>query len=416
MPRPHATSTFVHRGAGHAAAVLLLTGGLLMLDHTPALPTAPDPPPASDAGFLQALRAPQPGVLGGAAQGLYAPLIGDWEGEVVDHLPDGTDRRQSVEMHFAWVLEGRAIQDLWIAPARRDRLPAESPGPGNRYGTTLRVYDPGLEAWRVSWWNPVTGVETRLVGRAVGSRIVQTGADADGRLLRWVFEEIRADRFHWRGEISEDGGLSWHCDTEFFARRQSPPEQAKEAPGARRRVSWEWLDRPGLETLDVRTTGDGVEATGTVVVGLDGAPVRARYSIQHDRRWGFRHARVELGSGDAARSLEVARDADGEWTVDGQARPDLRGCEDVDLMVTPYTNTPPLAARPLVVGGSRRLKVAWVRFPDLAVRPVEQEYTRLAEADATARYRYHNLESGFEAELTTDRDHLVVDYGPWRRR
>jgi hypothetical protein len=93
--------------------------------------------PAS--AFLEALAAPGPFPDNGGSRDLYDGLIGSWDAEVVDHLPDGSDRHQSAEMHFAWVLEGRAIQDLWIAPARRERGSPERPTtPGNRYGTTVR--------------------------------------------------------------------------------------------------------------------------------------------------------------------------------------------------------------------------------------------------------------------------------------
>ncbi len=178
----------------------------------------------SPAQFLDALSAPGPSLSGSNAD-LYDALLGDWDGEVVDHLPGGTDRRLSVEMHFAWVLEGRAVQDLWISPAVRERGGAPPAADGNRYGTTLRVYDPKIDAWRITWWNPVTGVETRLVGRRVGSQIVQTGSDRDGRLVRWVFDHVGPETFHWRGESSADGGRTWLCETEFSARRRAAGER-----------------------------------------------------------------------------------------------------------------------------------------------------------------------------------------------
>jgi len=52
---------------------------------------------------------------------MYDGLIGSWDAEVVDHLPDGTDRRQSAETHFARVLEGRAVPERWIVPTRASR-------------------------------------------------------------------------------------------------------------------------------------------------------------------------------------------------------------------------------------------------------------------------------------------------------
>ncbi|HEY7184391.1 MAG TPA: hypothetical protein VIC84_23345, partial [Blastocatellia bacterium] len=52
---------------------------------------------------------------------IYGWLIGDWEATVYDYAADGTMRESSGEWHFGRVLEGRAIQDVWIAPPRSQR-------------------------------------------------------------------------------------------------------------------------------------------------------------------------------------------------------------------------------------------------------------------------------------------------------
>ncbi|TIL41051.1 MAG: hypothetical protein E5Y87_03330, partial [Mesorhizobium sp.] len=59
------------------------------------------------------------------------------------------------EVHFGWVLEGRAIQDVWILPARNTGAQS-SLGKWSFYGTTLRVYDPGIDAWHIFWSDPRT--------------------------------------------------------------------------------------------------------------------------------------------------------------------------------------------------------------------------------------------------------------------
>jgi hypothetical protein len=176
--------------------------------------------------FVEALLAGGPLIEHADKMNLYAPLIGDWEIDVVDYEADGTRRTSSGEAHFAWVLEGRAIQDLWIIPPRSARKPGQ-PTKGNRYGTTLRVYDPTEDVWRVTWINPVTGVHEELIGGKQGNRIVQQGKRTDGSLIRWSFSDITPKSFHWQGESSKDNGSTWRLETEFFGRRvgiNSPQE------------------------------------------------------------------------------------------------------------------------------------------------------------------------------------------------
>jgi hypothetical protein len=122
------------------------------------------------------------------------------------------------EVHFQWALEGRAVQDVWIMPRRSDRT-APLTKTNNLYGTTLRVWDPGLKAWRVSWVNPVTGSRNELVGRRIGTFIVQIGTHADGTPIRWTFSEIRPDSFLWTGEALDGDGNTWNLQAQFRARR-----------------------------------------------------------------------------------------------------------------------------------------------------------------------------------------------------
>ena len=46
--------------------------------------------------------------------GLYGWLIGDWAMDAVIPMADGSTHTGPGEISFAWVLEGRAIQDVWI--------------------------------------------------------------------------------------------------------------------------------------------------------------------------------------------------------------------------------------------------------------------------------------------------------------
>lgn len=153
----------------------------------------------------------------------YGGLIGSWELEVLHYRGvDLSSQKIKGEAHFGWVLEGRAIQDVWIMPRSSDREP-DSDRANNMYGTTLRVWDAAIQAWRIRWINPVTGQEERQTGRKVGKEIVQIGARLDGTPTRWRFTEITADSFRWVGEGLEPDGKTWKLGGEFRARRLRQP-------------------------------------------------------------------------------------------------------------------------------------------------------------------------------------------------
>jgi len=151
---------------------------------------------------------------------LYGWLIGSWELEVITYGVDVRDRHIKGEVHFSWVLEGRVVQDVWIMPRRQDRSP-QLEKTLNMYGTTIRVWDAALQAWRVTWMNPVTGWRDELIGRRVGNKIVQIGTHPDGTPIRWIFSEITPDSFRWIGEVLEADSTSWKIQGEFRARRAS---------------------------------------------------------------------------------------------------------------------------------------------------------------------------------------------------
>lgn len=175
--------------------------------------------PERDAMFAAALVADARAPEISADDDLYAGLLGAWDVEVRDRLDHGSFRTSHGEWLFARTLEGRAVQDIWISPPRGQRIGATRVG--NRYGSSLRTYEPGTHRWQVTWLNPVSGAFDVLHSRRVGDTIVQEGVRASGQKIRWTFVEITATSFHWTGEALQPDGR-WLLEAEFFGTRSRP--------------------------------------------------------------------------------------------------------------------------------------------------------------------------------------------------
>lgn len=180
-----------------------------------------------------------------------------------------------------------------------------------------------------------------------------------------------------------------------------------------RSVIWRRIDAPGAEYCALREDSGKAWLDGTVITELDGEPAMVHYTVTCLQSWQTASLELSLYQAGSRRSLTLRRN-NGGWVMDAQQQGDtqLAGCIDVDLSVTPSTNTLPIRRLNLAVGESADVTAAWVRFPSLAVQPLRQRYTRLAPD----RYLYESLESDFTAELSVDDLGLVTHYpGGWER-
>jgi hypothetical protein len=169
--------------------------------------------------MLDALQASGPDPALAEKLSLYGRFVGSWRVDI-DYTPlEGATHHAEAEWHFGWVLDGRAVQDVWIFPARHLRGGGKQDEPWFFYGSTIRIYDPGLDAWHIRFFEPTRPFEIRQTGRAVGADIVQLGEEQAGITRRWSFVEITERSFRWLGEASLDQGRTWILEMEMRARR-----------------------------------------------------------------------------------------------------------------------------------------------------------------------------------------------------
>lgn len=189
---------------------LLLAGGAGALLAGRASAT----PDESSKRMFDTLRAAGPRIVAGEdpRARVFDRFAGAWDVDYCNIHDDGSRERTRGQLLAGWVLDGRALQDIWI------EFPAAG---GDRFmGTTLRFYDTGRKTWRVTWVSPMAQAVTVLEGGDENGRIVLSAEVAKGR-LRWTFSDMTDRDFRWRGELSTDGGSSWRLREDHHMQRAS---------------------------------------------------------------------------------------------------------------------------------------------------------------------------------------------------
>ena len=184
------------------------------------------------------------------------------------------------------------------------------------------------------------------------------------------------------------------------------------ADDLKRAVVWNNLLIDGRDYCGLWRTAEGWLLKGTVVGVLkDQRPMLASYEIHCDESWLTHRVEVERTIGGDLKTLSLSVESRGVWRSSGQELREIQGCSDLDLAVTPATNTLAIRRLSLQVGRSESVIAAWVKFPELTVQPLSQRYTRLAKDT----YRYES-NTGFSAEIVVDDLGLVTTYpSGWER-
>jgi uncharacterized protein len=174
-------------------------------------------------------------------------------------------------------------------------------------------------------------------------------------------------------------------------------------------ILWHDRDTLGAERCTLRSLESGFRLAGIALCPADGVPLQVAYTVDVDADWRTRHVVVHVDMPHAVADLALSANGAGAWWSQGAALSSVAGCLDVDLSITPATNTLPIRRLRLQPGDIAQIGVAWVAFPSLRIVRSEQQYECLAVGQ-------NRFRSGtYSAHLVVDAEGLVHDYeGAWR--
>jgi GNAT superfamily N-acetyltransferase len=285
-----------------------------------------------------------------------------------------------------------------------------------------------LEGWYVRPSHRRRGVGGLLIaaaeawGRAQGcsefaSNALVDNLDSAAAHVALGFEEVEVTRFFKkdlntaRPEAGQDNIEASEANTLAglkglaSALLPTPP-----APSSTKTMLWRRLDQPGHDAARLWETPKDRTLEGTAIFEDAGRACRLDYRVLCDVSWRTRSAIVRGWIDHEPFAVAIAANAAREWTINGIVAAAVQGCDDVDLSFTPATNLLPIRRLGLAVGQKASVRAAWLKFPEVALSPLDQSYTRV---DA-GQYRYESDNGAFLATLDTTPDGFVHRYsGLW---
>lgn len=143
------------------------------------------------------------------------------------------------------------------------------------------------------------------------------------------------------------------------------------------------------------------------VIDAGEKPFALSYDWIIDSVWCTRRLELHLRGADV-RDLSIERTGASSWKVDGRERPDLSGCDEIDLSATPFCNALALRRFGAPPGGAGEITALYVGFPELRLAPSRQRYECVARNEFV--YVDLGLYAGFRAHISVDDDGIVRAY------
>jgi uncharacterized protein len=171
-------------------------------------------------------------------------------------------------------------------------------------------------------------------------------------------------------------------------------------------IIWAGIEYHSTENCLINTTDRGTTIQSVITGLYEGKIYKVEYEILVNSHW--QTTQVEIYARHSNRELEIILNGNssGEWHMNGERTYEFNGCLDVDIPVTPFTNTLPINRLQLKENETKEVSVIYLDMLAFDVRTVKQLYRKVS----AHAYQYENIPKDFEAEIKVDDKGLVIDY------
>lgn len=173
-----------------------------------------------------------------------------------------------------------------------------------------------------------------------------------------------------------------------------------------RNILWTGIAYHSMENCIVSITDQGMQVRSSVIGTDDNIIYKVDYKIESNNLWETTFLEVRSQLNNSTQIISFRSDGKGSWSTDGKPVEKFTGCIDIDISLTPFTNTLAIKRLKLPEQEAKQIKVLYVDILNDQVKPVYQQYKRLSNT----QYKFENVPNDFESIISVDELGLVVTY------
>jgi len=174
----------------------------------------------------------------------------------------------------------------------------------------------------------------------------------------------------------------------------------------KKKIYWEHLERPGSEYLSIIDNSSNKIGEGLVLFTSNEELHKFAYKIDMDLGWVTKSIEIrDLENND---QLFLQSDGSGKWYSGDVELVDLDGAIDVDISITPFSNTLPINRFNWGEGEVRDFYMVYIDVPSLELKKIKQQYKFIGNSIEGKKFQYKCRD--YETIITVDQSGIVEDY------
>ncbi|MDN3691811.1 putative glycolipid-binding domain-containing protein [Chryseobacterium tructae] len=168
---------------------------------------------------------------------------------------------------------------------------------------------------------------------------------------------------------------------------------------------WQGIAFQSLEYFKLTENDKNFIVESKIIGSYEARMYAVDYHLTIDHNWNIQEFIIDSEVNTVKNKLKGKKIQD-EWVINNKINSDFKAFPFIDISLTPFTNTLPINSLKLNENDTQEIKVIYIDVLNNLVKPVTQQYTRIAPHT----YHYDNLQTDFKSDILVDDSGLVVNY------